>query len=96
MAEDKLYEVEVKTGVAMKMRDGVELQADIYTPKEDGEYPVLLLRLPYDKTVAEVQALMHPEWYARHGYIVVSQDTRGRGAHGRGGAGAVRRSSRCA
>ncbi|HIM46546.1 MAG TPA: CocE/NonD family hydrolase [Alphaproteobacteria bacterium] len=82
MAEDKLYEVEVKTGVAMKMRDGVELQADIYTPKEDGEYPVLLLRLPYDKTVAEVQALMHPEWYARHGYIVVSQDTRGRGASG--------------
>ena len=71
MAKDKLHEVEVETGVAMKMRDGVELMADVYTPKEGGEYPVLLLRLPYDKSVAEVQALMHPEWYARHGYIVV-------------------------
>ncbi|MEE8171588.1 MAG: CocE/NonD family hydrolase, partial [Alphaproteobacteria bacterium] len=82
MAEEKLHEVGVETGVAMKMRDGIELQADVYTPKESGEYPVLLLRLPYDKTVALVEGLMHPEWYARHGYIVVSQDTRGRGAAG--------------
>jgi putative CocE/NonD family hydrolase len=82
MADRKLHDIEVETGVAMKMRDGVELQADIYTPKESGDYPVLLLRLPYDKTVAENQALMHPEWFARHGYIVVSQDMRGRGASG--------------
>jgi len=82
MAEDKLHEIGVEIGVAMKMRDGVELSADVYTPKEDGDYPVLLIRLPYDKTVAEGQALMHPEWYARHGYIVVSQDVRGRGASG--------------
>jgi hypothetical protein len=82
MAKRDLHEVEVETGVAMKMRDGVELQADVYTPKESGEYPVLLLRLPYDKTCAEFQALMHPEWYARQGYIVVSQDVRGRGASG--------------
>ena len=82
MAEKKLHEIGLETGVAMKMRDGVELQADIYTPKESGEFPVILLRLPYDKTTAESQAFLHPEWYARHGYIVVSQDVRGRGASG--------------
>lgn len=80
MAKTKFHDIGIETGVVMKMRDGVELQADVYTPKESGEYPVLLLRLPYDKTIAEGQAFMHPEWYARHGYIVVSQDVRGRGA----------------
>ena len=78
MAKKKLHKVGLETGVVMKMRDGVELQADVYTPEEDGEYPVLLIRLPYDKTVAEAQAFLHPEWYARNGYVVVSQDVRGR------------------
>ena len=40
MEEKKLHEVEVETGIVMKMRDGVELQADVYTPKADGDYPV--------------------------------------------------------
>ena len=31
------------------MRDGVTLRADIYRPKADGKYPVLLQRTPYDK-----------------------------------------------
>ncbi len=66
----------------MKMRDGVALMADIYAPKASGKFPVLLMRVPYDKTVSEFQALLLPEWYARHGYIVVTQDNRGRFASG--------------
>jgi len=39
----------VERDVPAKMRDGVVLKADIYRPRADGKYPVLLQRTPYDK-----------------------------------------------
>jgi hypothetical protein len=57
-----------------KMRDGVELNADVYRPTDAGKYPVLLMRTPYDKgneTAFAVQA-------AQQGYVVIVQDVRGR------------------
>ena len=45
-AADQPYEVTVERGVAAKMRDGVVLRADIYRPKADGKFPVLLERTP--------------------------------------------------
>ena len=39
---------------------------------------MILMRLPYDKTQAQMDGYAHPSWYARHGYITVIQDTRGR------------------
>lgn len=68
------YEVAVETSVAAKMRDGIVLRADIYRPKADGRFPVLLERTPYDKREYVVEALE----YAKHGYVVVVQDVRGR------------------
>jgi putative CocE/NonD family hydrolase len=62
------------------MRDGTVLYADIYRPKGDGLWPVLLIRQPYDKTQTENIAYAHPSWYARYGYMVVTQDCRGRWA----------------
>ncbi len=70
--------VTVEVDVPVPMRDGTILMADIYRPEEPGTYPVLLIRIPYDKTQAENIIYAHPSWYARQGYIVVSQDTRGR------------------
>jgi putative CocE/NonD family hydrolase len=35
------------------------------------------MRTPYDKGVAEFESLLHPEWYARQGFILVTQDVRG-------------------
>jgi putative CocE/NonD family hydrolase len=61
------------------MSDGVTLFADVYRPVGDGAYPVILMRLPYDKTQAENITYAHPSWYARRGYIVVVQDARGTG-----------------
>jgi len=72
-----LHTVEVAREVAMTMRDGVRLMADVYTPTGPGPYPVLLMRSPYDKTTSEYFSILHPEWYARQGLIVVSQDVRG-------------------
>ena len=70
--------VRLERDVEATMRDGTVLRADVYSPTEPGEYPVLLLRIPYDKTIAQAIVYRHPSWYARHGYHVVVQDTRGR------------------
>src|SRR5690348_17064598 len=42
-------DVIVERDVKVAMRDGVILHADIYRPKQDGKFPVLLQRTPYDK-----------------------------------------------
>ncbi len=68
----------VERNVPCRVRDGTVLMADVYRPSGVGPFPVILIRLPYDKTQAENIAYSHPSWYARHGYIVVCQDTRGR------------------
>src|SRR5580692_10727523 len=68
------YEVVVERNVTAKMRDGVTLRADIYRPKADGKFPVLLVRTPYDKTSEMDFGLKG----AARGYVVISQDVRGR------------------
>jgi uncharacterized protein len=69
--------VRKEANVPAKMRDGVILYADVYRPVEDGNYPVLLIRLPYNKALAQSFVYGPPEWYAARCYIVVSQDVRG-------------------
>src|SRR2546427_791460 len=64
------------------MRDGTVLRSDVWRPSGGGRHPVLLIRLPYDKSQGEDLCYAHPSWYARHGYAVVSQDVRGRWASG--------------
>ncbi|MFZ0959319.1 MAG: CocE/NonD family hydrolase [Terriglobia bacterium] len=68
------YEVTVDRDVPAKMRDGVVLRADIYRPKVEGKFPVLLTRTPYDKRSQIEFGLMA----AARGYVVVVQDVRGR------------------
>lgn len=68
------YSVTVEHNVPAKMRDGVTLRADIYRPKADGKFPVLLQRTPYDKTNAAGFGMRA----AARGYVVVIQDVRGR------------------
>jgi hypothetical protein len=70
--------VRIERNVPVPMRDGVRLFADVYRPADDGAYPVLLLRTPYNKEDAQTMNYAHPVWYARHGYVVVVQDVRGR------------------
>ena len=70
------YEVTVQNGASMKTRDGVTLYADIYRPKADGKFPVVLMRTPYDKSVGWAASPAYQ--IAAHGYVVVIQDVRGR------------------
>src|SRR5579863_1631219 len=39
----------IERDVAVKMRDGVILRADIYRPNAEGKFPVILQRRYYDK-----------------------------------------------
>jgi len=68
------YRVTVHSGVAVAMRDGVKLTADIYQPEAEGKFPVLLERTPYNRAGGAGSAAA----MAAHGYVVVIQDTRGR------------------
>jgi uncharacterized protein len=70
------YAVIVQNGAAMKTRDGVTLHADIYRPKADGKFPVILMRTPYDKSTGWAASPAYQ--MATHGYVVVIQDVRGR------------------
>jgi putative CocE/NonD family hydrolase len=72
-------EVTVERDVPCRARDGVTLRADVYRHVEGGPHPVLLMRNPYDKTYAQGgSGYLHPSWWARHGWVVVVQDCRGR------------------
>ena len=61
-----------------RMRDGVVLRANIYRPSDDGAYPVLLSRQPYDKNTNINPVYADPVRLAAAGYLVVMQDVRGR------------------
>jgi hypothetical protein len=67
------FRVKVESGLRVPMRDGVKLIADVYRPVDEGRFPVLLQRTPYNRHQPETGLAL-----ASHGYVVVLQDTRGR------------------
>lgn len=68
--------------VAVPMRDGTVLRADVYRPAIAEAVPVILMRTQYSKDAAQVEAgrYQRPEWFASYCYLVVIQDIRGQGA----------------
>jgi putative CocE/NonD family hydrolase len=76
-AATETYEVQVRADVKIPMRDGVELSANIFLPKAEDEFPVILVRTPYGKGNEKNGDGL---FYAGRGYVVVMQDCRGKGA----------------
>lgn len=73
------YDFVVEKDVAVPVRDGTKLAADVYRPARDGKpvegrFPTLLTRTPYNKNGAANEG----RYYAQHGYNVVANDVRGR------------------
>ena len=68
------HDVKCEHDVPVPMRDGKKLATDIYRPKADGKFPVILVRTPYQKLMSELQA----KFYTRRGYVCAIQDCRGR------------------
>ena len=63
--------------VAIQMRDGVVLRAEILRPAAEGRFPVLVYRTPYNKQDA-LESYSTFRKAAERGYVVVVQDVRGR------------------
>jgi putative CocE/NonD family hydrolase len=70
------YGIAVERDLPAKMRDGITLYADVHRPDTPGTFPVILMRVPYDKTAAT--PLNYVDYFVPRGYVVVVQDTRGR------------------
>lgn len=61
------------------MRDGVRLATDVYRPARGGataagRFPVIVTRSPYNRAGERSKGIL----FARHGYVFVAQDCRGR------------------
>ena len=71
-----------KQTIAIPMRDGAELAADLFLPSDYSEekysqgLPVILITTPYDKN-KEGSARYWRECFLRNGYAFVAQDMRG-------------------
>lgn len=70
-----IYQVIEELDVKVTMRDGIRLSTNIYRPDVPGNFPVLLMRSPYGNGGPDDK---EGHYYARRGYVVVIQDTRGR------------------
>lgn len=67
-----------KTHTMIPMRDGIRLSTDIYWPAQDDapdKLAAILIRTPYNKS--ERGSVEDAERFARNGFIVAVQDTRG-------------------
>jgi putative CocE/NonD family hydrolase len=62
----------IEYDIEIPMRDGVILRANLFRPDAPGPYPALVHRTPYGKATTGL------EEFVRAGYVVISQDTRGR------------------
>ncbi|HEY5911301.1 MAG TPA: CocE/NonD family hydrolase [Verrucomicrobiae bacterium] len=76
LAEEAQQPFVFEADVMIPMRDGTKLAANVFRPKGDGRFPVILMRTPYGKP--------DEKWgdakrYLPAGYAMVVQDCRGRG-----------------
>jgi len=72
--------VRVEKNAATPMRDGIKLYANIYKPDVDGKFPVILIRMPYGKDEPYCFMPAYGKYWAKKGYICVTQDVRGKHA----------------
>ena len=71
----------IERDVPCEMRDGSVLRANIFRDPDAGPAPVLVFRTPYDKNAGAITYMaLDPMKAVEAGYVVIQQDTRGRGA----------------
>lgn len=71
----ELPNVQQELGIAIPMRDGVHLAADLFLPRTGKRVPAVLVRTPYNR---KARAMASYRFFARQGYAVVIEDVRGR------------------
>src|SRR5260370_5981419 len=82
----------IEENIMVPMRDGVKLATDVYRPVQEGQWPVLVTRLPYNKDLRFpfeyppftkekrifLELNLDSARVLEAGYVIVAQDTRGR------------------
>lgn len=76
-ASQPTHTVKIDFNQRVRMRDGVELSADVYRPDSAGKFPVILSRTPYNKNGSSTLAIAR--YFVPRGYVFVAMDVRGRG-----------------
>ncbi|MEE8496791.1 MAG: CocE/NonD family hydrolase [Xanthomonadales bacterium] len=92
IASQPEYDVIFEKNVAIPVRDGTVLRADVYRPDvgdSETKFPVLISLSPYqkhmDRILPHIRPFSHverpePDWWTPRGYVQVFIDTRGTGA----------------
>ena len=71
-------EYHIRKNIAVPMRDGVILYADLYMPAAEGVFPAVIMRTPYNKDKFDQEWLYsNPELWMKEGYCLLIQDVRG-------------------
>lgn len=70
------HDIRILRHQAVPMSDGINLYADVYLPREEGQYPTIVVRTPYGTQRDGMHQTMIK--FAQNGYAVVLQDVRGR------------------
>lgn len=78
MRPNKTPNIQVELDVPARMRDGTVLRSNVYRPATGGPWPTLLTRTPYGKDDAFQKIWIDPIEATRRGFMVVTQDCRGR------------------
>jgi predicted acyl esterase len=87
------YAIRVEKDVAIPMRDGAKLKADVLRPDDGGRFPAILNLGPYQKDKVWIPPdnleekpnplmnweTINPEWWVPKGYAAVRIDARGTG-----------------
>jgi len=74
--------------VAVRMRDGIELLADVYRPAEPGRYPALIAASPYPRQIQNLGAPLGfieagaSDFFVPRGYVHVIANCRGTSGSG--------------
>ncbi len=71
----QLNAIHVDHNVAVPMRDGTRLAADVYRPDGEGQWPVILYRFITDPTLDDFVEMA--TFFSRRGYVFVYNDVRG-------------------
>jgi len=74
---EPIYEVEVDRNVPVPMRDGTILRADVYRPRAEGRFPVIVERTQLGRGGGGHQCPVTGAFLAPRGYAYVAQDVRG-------------------
>ncbi|MCW2514695.1 MAG: peptidase [Mycobacterium sp.] len=85
---DAEHRVRHDVNVAVPVRDGVSLMADVHRPDADGRFPALIAASPYPRQIQDLGAPMgfveagDTEFWVSRGYVHVIANLRGTGGSG--------------